>query len=179
MQNVIYTKNSRLHKYKQYYTKGSIVVICGNEIIKKYKLIYNEIVSLASKNNKVLVITSYRNENRKESGVSFILNSIETLDFNIKNNITMKSIYYEQPVSIPIKFDIKSFEIKDKYDYITSDIANTLNNIKEGSTEEKIAFLKGIFLSCGSINDPKKNMYHLEFLIKDYCIDKNKCRKPA
>jgi len=118
MQNVIYTKNSRLHKYKQYYTKGSIVVICGNEIIKKYKLIYNEIVSLASKNNKVLVITSYRNENRKESGVSFILNSIETLDFNIKNNITMKSIYYEQPVSIPIKFDIKSFEIKDKYDAI-------------------------------------------------------------
>ena len=118
MQNVIYTKNSRLHKYKQYYTKGSIVVICGNEIIKKYKLIYNEIVSLASKNNKVLVITSYRNENRKESGVSFILNSIETLDFNIKNNITMKSIYYEQPVSMPIKFDIKSFEIKDKYDAI-------------------------------------------------------------
>lgn len=118
MQNVIYTKNSRLHKYKQYYTKGSIVVICGNEIIKKYKLIYNEIVSLASKNNKVLVITSYRNENRKESGVSFILNSIETLDFNIKNNITMKSIYYEQPVSMPINFDIKNFEIKDKYDAI-------------------------------------------------------------
>ena len=28
-------------------------------------------------------------------------------------------------------------------------------------------YLRGIFLSCGSINDPKKNQYHLEFLIKE------------
>ncbi|UKI28631.1 MAG: hypothetical protein L6V78_07010 [Clostridium sp.] len=28
-------------------------------------------------------------------------------------------------------------------------------------------FLKGMFLACGSINDPKKNQYHLEFLVKE------------
>ena len=39
--------------------------------------------------------------------------------------------------------------------------------ISRASLEEKKAFLKGLFLSCGSINDPKKNQYHLEFFIKN------------
>jgi hypothetical protein len=29
----------------------------------------------------------------------------------------------------------------------------------------KRAYLRGVFLSCGSINDPKKSRYHLEFLV--------------
>ncbi len=29
----------------------------------------------------------------------------------------------------------------------------------------KRAYLRGLFLSCGSINDPKKSRYHLEFLV--------------
>ena len=58
-------------------------------------------------------------------------------------------------------------EVKEKKDIIVSDINNLTNNILEGSAEEKIAFLKGLFIACGSINDPKKNLYHLEFLIKD------------
>ena len=33
------------------------------------------------------------------------------------------------------------------------------------SDEEKRAYLKGIFLSCGSVNDPKTSRYHLEFFI--------------
>ncbi|HOZ53886.1 MAG TPA: DNA-binding protein WhiA [Bacilli bacterium] len=33
--------------------------------------------------------------------------------------------------------------------------------------ELKNAFLRGVFLVCGSINDPKKSRYHLEFLIND------------
>ena len=31
--------------------------------------------------------------------------------------------------------------------------------------EDKIAFLKGAFLACGSCNDPKKSGYHLEFFV--------------
>ena len=27
------------------------------------------------------------------------------------------------------------------------------------------AYLRGVFLSCGSINDPKKSRYHLEFIV--------------
>ena len=65
------------------------------------------------------------------------------------------------------KRNIYILEIKNKKEIILNDIDNTINNILEGSKEEKIAFIKGIFLSCGSINDPKKNMYHLEFLVKE------------
>jgi hypothetical protein len=65
------------------------------------------------------------------------------------------------------KRNIYILEVKEKLDVIKSDINNTVSNILEGSDEEKIAFLKGMFLSCGSVNDPKKNQYHLEFLIKE------------
>lgn len=58
-------------------------------------------------------------------------------------------------------------EIKEKLDTIIADIKGTLENITTESDEEKKAFLKGVFLSCGSINDPKKNQYHLEFLVKE------------
>lgn len=58
-------------------------------------------------------------------------------------------------------------EIKEKLDTIIADIKGTLENIITESDEEKRAFLKGVFLSCGSINDPKKNQYHLEFLVKE------------
>ncbi len=34
--------------------------------------------------------------------------------------------------------------------------------------EEVKAYLKGVFISCGSVNDPKKSRYHLEFLLKSY-----------
>lgn len=58
-------------------------------------------------------------------------------------------------------------EIKEKLDIIIADIEGTLENIKSESNEAKRAFLNGVFLSCGSINDPKKNQYHLEFLVKE------------
>lgn len=63
--------------------------------------------------------------------------------------------------------NIYILEIKEKLNTIEKDIDNIMNNILDNSKEEQIAFLKGMFLSCGSINDPKKNGYHLEFLIKE------------
>ena len=36
------------------------------------------------------------------------------------------------------------------------------------SEEEKRAYLKGLFLSCGSVNDPKTSRYHLEFFVNEY-----------
>lgn len=57
-------------------------------------------------------------------------------------------------------------EVKEKLDLIYKDIDNIIKEINTSSDEEKKAFLKGMFLACGSINDPKKNQYHLEFLVK-------------
>ena len=82
-------------------------------------------------------------------------------------------VIYDVPIKLTIrtinrfkKRNIYILEIKDKKDIILLDINNTLKNISDASNEEKIAFLKGMFLSCGSVNDPKKNKYHLEFFVK-------------
>ena len=58
-------------------------------------------------------------------------------------------------------------EVKEKLDLIYKDIDNIFKEINTSSDEEKKAFLKGMFLACGSINDPKKNQYHLGFLVKE------------
>ena len=58
-------------------------------------------------------------------------------------------------------------EVKEKLDLIYKDIDNIFKEISTSSDEEKKAFLKGMFLACGSINDPKKNQYHLELLVKE------------
>ena len=58
-------------------------------------------------------------------------------------------------------------EVKEKVDLIYKDIDNIFKEINTSSDEEKKAFLKGMFLACGSVNDPKKNQYHLEFLVKE------------
>lgn len=36
------------------------------------------------------------------------------------------------------------------------------------SLDEKRAYLKGLFLSCGSVNDPKTSRYHLEFFVNEF-----------
>lgn len=66
------------------------------------------------------------------------------------------------------KFIVKTIyilEIKEKIAYIIEDIDNCYRNVKTFSDEERASYLKGIFLSSGSINDPSKSKYHLEFLI--------------
>ena len=69
------------------------------------------------------------------------------------------------------KFKIKKIfilTISKKIDIIKSDIEDLVNNIINSSFEEISSFLKGAFLSKGSINDPSKSKYHLEFLVDDY-----------
>ena len=71
------------------------------------------------------------------------------------------------------RFRVKQIYILDITEK-TDDILESLNIIKNNrkslpeeyflsSTEEKIAFLRGAFLACGSINDPSTAGYHLEF----------------
>ena len=81
--------------------------------------------------------------------------------YNVEIRLTVRTIKRFRKKNIYI------LEIKEKKVIIVSDINNTLANINEASKEEKVAFLKGIFLSCGSVNDPKKNKYHLEFFTKE------------
>lgn len=66
--------------------------------------------------------------------------------------------------------------IKNKVDEILSDLSiikdNKYLNIPMDyiySDEDLVrAYLRGLFLVCGSVNDPKTSKYHLEFLVDNY-----------
>ena len=108
----------------------------------------------AYQNNKLSIYTE------NASVARWLFKSIKS-HYNININLTTRTIKRFK------KRNIYILSIKNKINIILNDIDNCLKNILESSNEEKVAFLKGIFLSCGSINDPKKNGYHLEFLIKE------------
>lgn len=60
-------------------------------------------------------------------------------------------------------------EVLEKVDLIINDMS--LGNIPKkyiyDDVDLKRAYIRGIFISCGSINDPKKSRYHLEFIVND------------
>jgi len=62
-------------------------------------------------------------------------------------------------------------KITDKLDIINSDLSldeDIPKNYLYDDTSLEQAYLRGVFLSTGSINDPKKSRYHLEFLVNTY-----------
>ncbi len=72
------------------------------------------------------------------------------------------------------KHNIYILSIKEKYDFILKDLSiidnydNYLLIPKDyiiSDEEEKRAYLRGTFLSTGSVNDPKTARYHLEFFL--------------
>ena len=66
------------------------------------------------------------------------------------------------------KFLVKKIyllQVTEKVSTIKLDVDNIYKNILTFSDEEQVSFLKGVFLATGSINDPAKSKYHLEFLI--------------
>lgn len=61
-------------------------------------------------------------------------------------------------------------EINHEIDKILKKLSLDTNIPKEyiiDDTELERAYLRGLFLASGSINDPKKSRYHLEFLLED------------
>ncbi|MBQ3020890.1 MAG: DNA-binding protein WhiA [Bacilli bacterium] len=83
------------------------------------------------------------------------------INYNININLTIRT---------QKRFKLKKIFIlsfTEKADIIKEEINNLTNNIINSSFEEMASFLKGVFLSCGSINDPSKSKYHLEYLIED------------
>ena len=78
-------------------------------------------------------------------------------------------------VRIQKRFRVKQIyilTINEKVDFILE----KLNIVKDNKyilpevyffffVEDKISYLKGLFLACGSINDPNKSGYHLEFVV--------------
>ena len=92
-----------------------------------------------------------------------IFNGIKEL-YTITPKITVRNGYNYNKNYIYI------LEINKKLEEIVNDLSLECLIPKEYLIDDDIsrrAYLRGLFLACGSINDPKKSRYHLEFIISD------------
>ncbi len=113
-------------------------------------------------NNNITIIT----ENSKVAKRIYLLflniyNVPVTIDD--KENSFNRNRLYVVKVTGDISFILKDLSIvDDNMHYL-----KVVNSYLMDSENEKRAYLKGIFLSCGSVNDPKTSRYHLEFFINN------------
>ena len=89
--------------------------------------------------------------------------------YNVDINVTVRKGYNFN------KNLIYMLEVKEKNDFIISDLELDKNipSLYIYDDEDLArAYLRGLFLGVGSINDPKKSRYHLEFIVddKEYAI---------
>ena len=142
--------------------------------------------------NEVCLIDGNKNEKIAELSAIVRNNSFfdnEKIDIVTENSKVAKRIYllFKELYNINPSIEDKenSFnrnrlyivKINEKINSILSDLSVVDNNFDYLSKpkdyiidneEEKRAYLKGVFLVCGSINDPKTSRYHLEFFINNY-----------
>ena len=131
-------------------------------------------------------------EVEKVSELSAIIKNIGTINNTIKivseNASVSRRIFslvkdlYHVPVKVTVrkgynfsKSLIYMLEINEKTDFIVSDLSLDTNIPKEYLYDDEDlarSYLRGLFLSTGSINDPKTARYHLEFIVSnlDYAI---------
>ena len=108
---------------------------------------------------------------------------LDTIKISTENASVARRIYnlekniYKMIPKITVR---KGYNYNKSYIYIIElkyDISLFLNTVglnKNKIPEEYIidddnltrSYLRGLFLSCGSINDPKKSRYHLEFIVQ-------------
>ncbi len=93
--------------------------------------------------------------------------SLENLNIAQKLFKTLKYCYHmdvKMTLRTQKKFRVKRFfifELNDKENMFETEIQQAFND----EAESPESFIKGLFLASGSINDPSKNRYHLEFSI--------------
>ena len=135
----------------------------------------------------------YDNINTNKAELSGILRNsynkeLNKLEIITENSTVCKHIYtlFKEIYNINVKTEyvsskfsknrLYSIIINDKLDLILKDLEVVDDNYEYKNIpeeyfldveDEKRAYLKGVFLMCGSINDPKTSMYHLEFSIDE------------
>lgn len=86
-----------------------------------------------------------------------------TLLIDIKKSYNFnKNLIYILEINKKQEEILNDLSLKDNSSYLVIPKDYIMND-----DEEKRAYIKGIFLACGSINDPKTSGYHLEFLVKN------------
>ena len=139
----------------------------------------NEVSSYDSVKNENMAMLSaiIRNSGKLDNGEI----TITTENSKVARRIyTLISDIYNVPVNIIDKNNsfnrnrLYVIKVSDNINFILTDLGvidqngNYLKTIPSyilDSFEEERSYLKGIFMSCGSVNDPKTSRYHLEFFI--------------
>ena len=91
--------------------------------------------------------------------LSDIYNTVVTIN-DMNNTFNRNRLYIIKAVG-DINFILKDLlVVDDKMQFLPH-----IDSYLIDSEEEKRAYLKGVFLSCGSVNDPKTSRYHLEIFV--------------
>ena len=133
-----------------------------DEITKDINNINESRIELLSYLKYASVITSNRISILIENAsVARYIFKLLKINYNININLTIRTQKRFKVQKIFI------LSITEKIDLIKEEIEEITKNILNNSNEEIAAFLKGVFLSCASINDPSKSKYHLEYLVDE------------
>ena len=141
----------------------SFTSIVKNELSKLELSKLEAITELSAilKNNAVIDSNSIKIMTENSSVARHIFNSLKEI-YNISPKITVRKGYNYNKNYIYI------LEIKDKKELIVKDLSLDTNipdsYILDDDNLTRI-YLRGVFTASGSINDPKKSRYHLEFMV--------------
>ena len=143
----------------------------------------SEILRLQSeRTEKISLLSSYIRNNAVITEKSILINT-ENMEiskyifelfkelYNIFPIITVrKSFNFKKSMSYLLKIDSHLNLILKDLSLINEDgyFINIPREYIYTEDDDKMSYLRGVFLATGSINDPKTSRYHLEFLIDDY-----------
>ena len=119
-------------------------------------------LSAILKNNAVIDNDYIKIMTENSSVARHIFNIIKKI-YNISPKITVRRGYNYNKNYIYI------LEIKEKKNIIIKDLSldnNIPNNYILDDDNLTRIYLRGVFIACGSVNDPKKSRYHLEFMVE-------------
>lgn len=143
----------------------------------------SEIIKLDSgKSEKISLLSSYIRNNAIITEDSILINTenieISKYIFNLINELysvlpiitVRKSFNFKKGMSYLLKISHKKNLILKDLSLINEEgyFINIPRRYIYEDDEDKKAYLRGLFLATGSVNDPKTARYHLEFLIDDY-----------
>lgn len=122
------------------------------------------------RNNGIVTENSIIIETDNQNISNFIFNLLNDM-YNVRPKITVRKKYnFKNSYTYILEIKLKKDEILKELSLVNNSgyfINIPRDYIYEGDGE-KIAYLKGLFLSSSSISDPKSSTYHLEFSLDDY-----------
>ena len=92
------------------------------------------------------------------------------LEEYITPTITIRKRYFNKGINYILEIKKNNTRILEDLSIIDNN-SSYLTHPKEyliDDGENKRAYLRGLFIACGSVNDPKTSRYHLEFIVDSY-----------